>query len=276
VNAKGDDAMKDQFIPPTTKLAFWLVLVLTWIQLAAAPARAQTVFDAGKSTLARPRIMEEIYDSVTVRIPDSTPRVLRNAVDQGPMEGSTKLGPMFLILKSSPEQEQALQTLLNEQQDKRSPNYHRWLTPDEFGAAFGVEESDLQQISDWLTNHGFTVNNVARGRRSVTFSGTAAQVEEALHTEIHNYLVDGERHFANSTDISIPEALAPVLIGVSSLDDFKPRPPHSPVGVVTGGIDNTPVPPLTATGGSHYMSPGDFSIIYNTQPLLQNNLMVGE
>jgi subtilase family serine protease len=189
------------------------------------------------------------------------------------MDGSTAIGPMFLVLKSSPEQEQALQTLLRQQQDKGSPNYHRWLTPEEFGTAFGAEESDIQQITDWLTNRGFTIRNIALGRRSVTFSGTAAQVEEAFHTEMHNYLVKGERHFSNSADISLPEALGPVVTGVSGLNDFKPRPAHTPIRPIARGIDEGQgSQPALSAGGNHYLAPGDFSIIYNTQPLLLNNV----
>jgi len=175
-SATGDDAMNGQPIPSTTKLTFYLVLALTWIQISAAPARAQTAFVAGESTLARPRITEPIDDSVVVTIPGSRPRVLDRATDLGRMDGDTKMGPMFLILKPSPEQERALQTLLGQQQDKGSPDYHRWLTPDEFGGAFGVDEADLQKVADWLTNRGFTVQRVARGRRSVSFTGRAENV----------------------------------------------------------------------------------------------------
>jgi subtilase family serine protease len=261
--------MSGQPIPSTTRLAICLVLALTWIQISVAPARAQTAFVAGESTLARPRIKERIDDTVLVRIPSSKPRVLDRAVDQGQMDGSTKLGPLFLVLKSSPEQEHALQTLLDQQQDKSTPNYRRWLAPDEFGAAFGVEESDLQQISDWLTAHRFSVDNVAKGRRSIMFRGTAAQVEETFHTEMHNYLVDGERHVSNSTDISIPEALSPVVAGVVSLNDFKPKahPPRK-ASVQARPDGQHPHPAYSDEYGNHYITPGDFAIIYNTQPLL--------
>lgn len=186
-NAARDDAMNGQPTPSTTKLTFYLVLALTWIQISVAPARAQTAFVAGESTLARPRITEPIDDSVVVTIPGSRPRVLDRATDLGRMDGSTKMDPLILVLKSSPEQEHALQTLLDQQQDKRSPNYHRWLTPDEFGAAFGVEGSDLQKITEWLTNWGFAVRNVARGRRAITFSGNVSNVEQAFHIEMHSY-----------------------------------------------------------------------------------------
>jgi hypothetical protein len=181
-----------------------------------------------------------------------------------------------LVLKSSPKQEQALKMLLDQQQDKRSPNYHRWLTPDEFGVAFGVEQTDIEQVTGWLTKHGFRVDDVARGRRSVAFSGKAGQVEDAFHTEIHSYAVNSERHISNSTDLSVPAAIASVVAGVVSLDDFRPK--FSPaVRSTPERVASFQKPHAYLTDGSvHYIVPGDFAVIYNTLPLLLNVAGVGE
>ena len=269
-NSKGDHAMNGQSASSKTKLACYLVMALTWIQLATAPARAQTEFVASETHLARPRIMQAIDDSVIVRMPGSRPRVLDHSTDLGRMDGDTELGPLFLVLKSSPEQEHVLQTLLMQQQDKGSPNYHRWLTPDEFGAVFGVEESDLQRITDWLIGHGFTVKDVARGRRLVGFTGTVAKLEESFGTEMHNYLVGGERHFSNSTEISIPAAFGSVVAGLASLNDFKPQ-PHRLASdrIPTRDAKRASTLPDYAGSTGNYLSPGDFAVIYNTEPLLE-------
>jgi len=257
--------------PSARRSVLWLVLVLSWflVFVAQAQAQSQKAFSPEDFKLARPRITQPIDDTVVVTVPGSRPVVLDRSTDLGRMDGSTKMPAMFLVLKSSPEQEHAIQTLLDQQQDKSTPDHHRWLRPDEFGAAFGVEQSDLQQITDWLTNHGFAIRDVARGRRSIMFSGTASQVEEAFHTEMHNYLVDGERHFSNSTDFSIPEALSPVVAGVVSLNDFKPKahpPRKTPVQARPDA--QHPHPAYSDEYGNHYITPGDFAIIYNTQPLL--------
>jgi subtilase family serine protease len=232
---------------------------MTWISVSSVSARAQKAFSSEDFKLGRPRITEPIDDSVVVTIPGSRPRVLDRATDLGRMDGTTKLDSLVLVLKSAREQEQALQTVLDQQQEKSSPNYHRWLTPDEFGAAFGVHEDDLRQISSWLTSRGFAVHTVARGRRTITFSGTVAQVEEAFHTEMHNYVFKGERHISNEGEISVPAALSQVVAGVPSLDNFfKPK------------------TPFTSASGQHYISPGDFAVIYNTLPLLNGTASGGQ
>jgi hypothetical protein len=190
------------------------------------------------------------------------------------LDGDTKLGPLVIVLKSDPEQEQALLQLLDQQQNKAATNYHNWLTPDEFGAAFGVNEADLRKTRDWLTSHGFTVSFVAPGRRSITFSGAVRSVEESFHTEIHGYELNGIHHFSNNADIAIPASLGAVVSGVSLLNDFEPRTFHTEVKRVPVGETSatSPKPEYTGVLGSHYLSPGDFAQIYNTAPLLSQQI----
>jgi len=243
--------------------------------LAVAPAPAQVRLTPQGTILARPRITQPIDDSIVVRIAGSRPQILDQATDLGRMDGNMKLGPLVLVLRSSPEQEHAVQTLLDGQQDKSNPNYHRWLTPDEFGSAFGVEATDIQEITDWLTRHGFRVGNVGRGHRSIVFSGTAAQVEESFHTEMHSYSLDGQRHYSNRTDVSIPVSLGKIVVGVTSLNTFHPpRPPHTSSHSANLSLRSPHFsdPPFADhSTGQNYIAPGDFAVIYNTLPLLQGN-----
>jgi subtilase family serine protease len=94
----------------------------------------------------------------------------------------------------------------------------------------------------------------------IDFSGTAAQVSQAFHTSIHRYLVSGESHIANATDPTIPSALAPVVAGVVSLHDFRPK----------GQLVHRPKPAYTYTtsnGTFHALVAGDIATIYNLKPL---------
>src|SRR4029077_11592231 len=127
--------------------------------------------------------------------------------DQGAAPGSLPMQRMLLVLKRAPEQETALEALLDQQQDKASPNYHAWLTPEEFEQQFGPADADVQAISSWLQLQGFQIAKVSNGRTVIEFSGSAAQVQRAFHTEIHKYAVNGADHWANSSDPQIPTAL---------------------------------------------------------------------
>ena len=173
---------------------------------------------------------------------------------------------MRIVLRSSPEQSRELRRVLDEQQDKRTANYHQWMTPEEFGNAFGADENDIKQVSQWLAKQGFKVENVTKGKRVIQFSGTSGQVEQAFQTEMRSFQVNGENHVSASREISVPEALAPAIAGVNGLHNFF-RKGH--MGDVQKISELKRGPKFTSGSGVHYVGPADFATIYNTTPLLQ-------
>ena len=179
----------------------------------------------------------------------------RAANDQGAVEDTFAVPGITFILKPSATQKAALQQLLTEQQDPASPQYHKWLTPEQYADAYGVSAADMTRISDWLTSQGFTIDNVARGRGYITFSGTAAQARSAFRTQIHRYVVNGETHYANATDPAVPASLASVISSIRGLNDFhfKPR-----LKVAR--------PEMNAGGGTR-IRPADIAAIYDISPL---------
>ena len=117
---------------------------------------------------------------------------------------------------------------------------------------FGVAEGDLNRIAEWLAAEGFQVEEIPAGRRLVIFSGSAARVASAFHTEIHRYLVNGETHRANADDPAIPEALAGVVAGILSLNDFQSQ-------AALAYIEPAAAEPDFTAGSSHY----DVSSLYS-------------
>ena len=178
--------------------------------------------------------------------------------DRGGVEDSFVLPGMTLLLKPSATQQTALEYLLAQQQDPSSVNYHNWLTPEQYADRFGLSANDVGKIAAWLKSQGFTVTATARGRNWVTFSGTAQQVKAVFHTEIHRYSVNGETHFANASDPSIPAALAELVSSIRGLNDFRLR-----------ARLRKPVAQMTTAGGAHQIAPDDFATIYDVAPLYQ-------
>src|SRR4029077_15353454 len=154
-------------------------------------------------------------------------------------------------------------------QSKSSPNYHAWLTPAQFGQQFGTADEDIQSVTSWLQSHGFQISNVTAGRTVIEFSGSASQVRNAFHTEIHKYLVNGEAHMANASDPQIPAALAPVVLGVVSLNNFPMKSHVLPLGSFFRSKSTGETRPLTTTGicglsDCFAIGPADFATIYNS------------
>jgi uncharacterized protein (TIGR03437 family) len=188
--------------------------------------------------------------------------------EAGPVEPSMKLSYMTLMLKPSGSQQAALEQLLAEQQDRRSPNYHKWLTPEQYADRFALSPTDIGKIRSWLEAQGFSIDHVARSRNWLAFSGTAAQVKTAFQTEIHYYLVDGEKHFANATEPMIPAALESLVIGLFGLDDFHPKASRLRArGWVAYANQLSATPRYTNSDGSHALVPGDIATIYDITPL---------
>jgi subtilase family serine protease len=162
---------------------------------------------------------------------------------------------MSIVFSRTAAQQAELDQLLAEQQDQNSANYHKWLTPEEFGNRFGLGEEDVKYVAGWLITEGFTVNEIARSRTWISFSGNVAQVEAAFQTPIHNYVVDGVLHYAPAAEAALPSALSDVVTTITGLDDFRPR-SHSRARQVN--------PQLTSSlSGNHFLVPGDFGTIYD-------------
>jgi len=234
----------------------------TWAQTANVPGRITQAVD-----------MENL---VTLR--GNTHPLARPEYDQGAAPDGLPMERMLLVLQRSPRQETALRKLLDEQQIKSSPNYHMWLTPEQLGEQFGPADADIQAVTGWLESQGFEVSRVAAGRTVIEFSGTAGLVREAFHTEIHKYLVKGEEHWANASDPQIPAALAPVVAGFASLNNFPKKPLTHSLGTfrrtkATGKIEplfTMSIPCGASNSETCYyfaLGPEDFATIYNVLPL---------
>ena len=183
--------------------------------------------------------------------------------DGGAVAPGFPMEHMILTLLPDAGQQDALNQLLDAQHNPESPYYHQWLTPEQYGERFGISDADTAQIVEWLQGHGLEVEEVTAGRRAIVFSGTAAQVESAFHTQIHVYKIGDEIHHANASELQIPQALQQVVGGVVSLHDFQSEPQH--------GAIQKPSPDFTS-GGSHYLAPADFATIYDLLPLYQQSI----
>lgn len=214
-------------------------------------------------------VTQAVDDAVRTRLPGNVHPLARSEFDRGEAPADLPLKRMLLVLKRSPQQETALRTLLEDQQDTGSANYHRWLTPEEFGRRFGPSDQDVQVVTSWLQSHGFQVAQVTNGRSVIEFSGTAAQVQQAFHTAIHKFVVNGEEHWANASDPQIPAALAPVVAGVHTLHNFLKKPMHI---LSHEGVKLPPRPQITGSDGSHALVPGDYAVIYNINPVYSQGI----
>src|SRR6202451_1725607 len=207
------------------------------------------------ATLAPAQITEPINDDDVIAVPGNVRPEATATNDRGRVADDFPLDHLILLLRRSPQQERQLDQLLTDLEDPNSPNFHHWLSAQNLGNRFGPSARDIDTITAWLRSHGFRVNYVYPSGMLIDFSGTAGSIRDAFHTEIHSLSVNGQSHFANVSEPSIPAALEPALVGVASLNDFRPHPM------------NRPRTDYTTSSGYQLMMPADLATIYDFNPL---------
>lgn len=255
---------------------------LLWLASASVPAQSPAF-------AARSRIVQEVDETHLTTLHGNVHPLARPEFDQGAVEDNQPLPRMVLVLGRSPEQESTLQQLIDSQQDKQSPAYHQWLTPQAFGSGFGPTDRDLSAVTSWLSSHGFSNIQINSGRTLIEFSGTAGSVRRAFHTSLHRYAVQSRLYLANASDPAIPAALAPVVAGIASLNNFPRRANSHRVGnfrrdpethrylrrpevaqASSQASDGAPRPAYTfhiRNQTLYGVTPYDFATIYNVLPL---------
>ncbi len=209
---------------------------------------------------ARPLIVNRVDETRLHTLRGNTRPEASAANDAGAAPVNLAMEHMLLMLRPGAEQAQALTQAIDRLHDPKSPSFHQWLTPAQFGQTYGAAQQDIDTVTSWLQTHGFVVNSVYPNGLTIDFSGTVAQVRNAFRTGIHYLDVNGRRHVANMSDPQIPAALAPAVIGVASMHDFSPRP-----------MRKTRANYTFTSGGSTYqgVTPADLATIYNFNPLFQ-------
>ena len=236
---------------------FSSIVALAFVLFLTTTSRAQT---------PQERILTAVSDSDIRQLRGNVHPLAQAQFDGGKVDDSTLLPRMTMFFAPSPRQQAALSQLLSEQQDRSSPNYHRWITPGEFGIRFGLSENDLNKVTSWLESRGFTVLEMPASHNAVSFSGSAAQVEAAFHTSIHRYVRNGEEHHANASEPFVPAALAGVVSGFAGLNDFRPKPK------TIRRMAAQAQPDFTDGSSDHFLAPGDFAVIYDVTPLYSRGI----
>ncbi|GLQ89767.1 S53 family peptidase [Dyella flagellata] len=249
-----------------------------------ALASASNAALAGLTITEAPRVTQTIDNRVVSALGNTHLSMLDSLAPARAVTDSTPMNHMQLVLRRSALRTTALSQLIAAQHDRSSPKFHQWLTPAEYGRAFGVADTDISAVTSWLISQGFKVNGVLANKMQIDFSGTAGQVRQAFHTQENHYIVNKVSHIANASDISMPAALHSVVVGVAGLNDFRPQALHQQpkiaqfntssqrfkIQLAPGAntrIGGAPAPMVNFNGGVRGFAPYDMQTMYNTSPL---------
>jgi subtilase family serine protease len=238
---------------------------LTWLALSST-LQAQG---------PRPMVTERIDESRLVTLGgNTTPAATRAQNDRGPVADDLRFDHLLLLLKRDPQTEADLKEHIEAMHNPASPDFHHWMTSEEMGTRYGAHPQDSEAVQQWLNGHGFTVNQVFKSGLVLDIAGSAKQLREAFHADLHNLILpNGDKHMATVRDPQIPAALAPAIEGITSLHDFFPRPRRTTPKPISFDHEaskwrprfNVPIQGFTF----NVVAPYDFATIYNLLPLWQ-------
>ncbi len=224
---------------------------------AATPVLAQT---------PEPRLHGPLRQQARILLPGSAPPAALRTKVLGAIPQNLPIHGITLVFRRSAAQQTDLEQLMEAQQNPASPDFHHWLTPEAFGRRFGVADSDLETTETWLRQQGFTVTGFSHARDRITFSGTAAEVQAAFATTLRQIEVDGERHIAPDSSLSLPSDLAAITLSITHLSDLRPHP-----------MARLAPRPAYTTGSTsrHFLTPPDLAVMYDF-PGASNAVYPGE
>jgi subtilase family serine protease len=269
--------MKQPFFSLQASMA--LALFSVPLMLFAQSERAAV--DASEA----PRVTQVVSTNSMRLLPSSHVEfsgVVEKAVD--PLPDSAQMAHLQLVLRPSALRQSSLEAMITSQHDPKSAMFHHWLSPTQFGDAFGVSQSDIVAVTSWLSSQGFTVNGVYPNKMQIDFSGSAGQVRQAFRTQENFYTVDGVRHLANSSDISVPSALSSVITGVVGLDDIRAKAQAKPPAIahwdaskkayVLAASSRKVVGQAVYNNNSQArgLVPNDLSTMYDIRPIRANGI----
>jgi len=171
------------------------------------------------------------------------------------------------------EEEQFLKELVT----KGSPNFHKFLTAEEWNARFAPSAEDEQKVVDWAESQGLSVTNRYPNRLLVDLEAPAGVIEKAFGVTINNYRVDDEVDFANDRDPILPASLSGIVYNVEGLNNIQRDHGSSRGSEKIKGPDYAPGP-VARLGGSAHGGPdpsqGPTNLMENDGPV--SNITNGE
>jgi hypothetical protein len=191
-----------------------------WCSVAAFAVAPVPVSSAATklsaALLNTPAIQRQTLD------PHHVPPVLAHMGPVADLPGSTRLNLAVGLPLRSPTE---LDTLLLQLYDPTSPNYHRYLAPEEFTARFGPTEADYQLVTEFMKANGLSVTVTHPNRMVLDVVGSAADIERTFHINLRVYRHPSEVRTFFAPDVEPSLNMAVPILHISGLDDyFIPRP----------------------------------------------------
>ncbi|HVP49946.1 MAG TPA: S53 family peptidase [Candidatus Bathyarchaeia archaeon] len=158
----------------------------------------------------------------TLVVANSTPRFAKSAQNLGPEDPSKVISiTVHLQLRNRAERDALLKQLYT----PGNPQYHQWMTVEEYAARFGPTAQQAAVVQDFLKSNGLAVTSTHANNFYVNAQGTIADVQKAFNVQINRFMVNGKITFANTSDIAVASPAGAFIQSVQGIHPvaMKPR-----------------------------------------------------
>jgi hypothetical protein len=146
------------------------------------------------------------------------------AVQNGSAQNTGPYNPqqmLRLVFSLKPPHMQEEEEFLRQLQDPTSPQYHQYLTEQQWNQRFAPKTQDEQTVVAWAQSQGLTITARFNNRLLVDVEGPISVIQKALNVNINAYQLDGKNYFSNDRAPSIPASLSNVIETVLGLNNIE-------------------------------------------------------
>jgi hypothetical protein len=240
--------------PGTCVCTLPILVLVVLLAVAGRPAWSQISHTNSASTTFKPHTLLAVTQTSAANslssFPVNTPKQVATGEAKlvGPYNPSSMLRLAISIKAPKMAEEEKF---LKELQDRKSPNFHKYLTPKQWNARFAPSAQDEQAVVDWVNSHGLTVTARYPNRLMVDAEGTVDAIQRAFNININHYEVNGEVEFSNDRDPVIPGNLVGIVQYVDGLNSILRMRPASKALKGIRGPDYSPGPVRQEGPGGH-------------------------
>ncbi len=194
---------------------------------------------------------------------------------------------LAMTISFQPNRGDEISALLAALYNPASPNFHKWLSPEQWADRFGRSTAEVAQAAAWLRSSGFTVNKVWENRLAISFTGSTAVVRKAFNTQmgLFRHPIEARSFFANLQRPQLPPALDAITISLTGLSnaELHHHPDHSQARPISEaeiraklqaqeGPGGWGARPNAKIGSTDFLGPQDLQLAYGYQSLISGGV----
>jgi subtilase family serine protease len=148
----------------------------------------------------------------------SSSSFLANAQNLGAEDASKEISvTVWLQLRNKA----ALDSMVRDIYDTNSPNYHHFLTREQYRSQFAPSAQDAGTVRAYLSSNKLNVTSIEKNNHYVTATGKIVDIQRAFNVQINRFMVNGTVHRINMSEASVAGSAGALIATVQGLNDFK-------------------------------------------------------